>query len=97
MGTQGGPGNEPKKPEAGIPMYDLPTNAQRTLIVALTVAMQAAMKLVIWPAQLQPKGGSSESRVEALVEQLVREVKDMNAEGIAEADEIAGKDTLQSV
>jgi hypothetical protein len=93
MGSQGGPGNEPKKPEGGIPI-SLSVGGNQIFAVAAVIAMQVCMKMIVWPDRFKIDQTDARARLEALIKELLREIKNMPTEGTADADELAGKETM---
>lgn len=94
---QGGPGNEPKKPETSLFVQPFGP-ADSIAFAAAVVAMQRCMQMIVFPERFDGIHGLPEEeltdrrrRIEALVQQLLGEVKNMPAEGAPEATEIAGK------
>jgi len=103
-GRQGGPGNEPKKPDAAFFNKGLGPEDPIAL-VATIIALQRCMRIVVFPEQFPEielvasniDFADKRRRLKALVEELFREIKNMPTEGFTEAIETVGKQIVLAV
>jgi hypothetical protein len=95
---QGGPGNKPKKPDAT--MFQKRAGLEDAVaFVAAIIALQRCMQIVVFPERFPQielaagdvDFGAKRRRLKALIEELLREIKNMPTEGATEVLETAGK------
>ena len=92
MGTQGGPGNEAWKPELQI---DLALSPYATVVMGMTFLMttQLLMKFALWPDRIEDHAPGTRGRFEFLLQEILREIKNMPTQGMTESEEAIGKRT----
>ena len=92
MGTQGGPGNEARKPELQI---DVALSPYATVVMGMTFLMttQLLMKFALWPDRIEDHAPGTRGRFEFLLQEILREIKNMPTQGMTESEEAIGKRT----
>lgn len=92
MSQQGGPGNEKKPPEQQV-FINQSVNADRIMAVCFLMATQRLLRLGVWPALMKPDSPSPADKLEFLLQEIRREIKNMPAQGAPEIDEATAKKT----
>jgi hypothetical protein len=89
-GKQGGPGNEPKPPEAVI---DVALSESATVVMGMAFLMttQLLMRFALWPDRIKDQSPGTRGRFEFLLQEILREIKNMPTQGMSESDEATGK------
>src|SRR5215471_2873257 len=92
MGTQGGPGNEARKPELQI---DVALSPYATVVMGMTFLMttQLLMRFALWPDRIKDHAPGTRDRFEFLLQEILREIKNMPTQGMTESHEATGKRT----
>ena len=91
-GKQGGPGNEPKPPKSVI---DIAQSQNATIVMGLSFLMttQLLMKFALWPDRIEDHAPGTRGRFEFLLQEILREIKNMPTQGMTESEEAIGKRT----
>ena len=91
-GKQGGPGNEPKPPKSVI---DIAQSPNATIVMGLSFLMttQLLMKFALWPDRIEDHAPGTHGRFEFLLQEILREIKNMPTQGMTESEEVIGKRT----
>lgn len=92
MNTHGGPGNEPEEPGRTVSISQS-VNADRIMAICFLVAAQKLLRFAVAPDSIKSDSPTARSRLEFLAKEILREVKNMPAQGASEADELAAKNT----
>ena len=89
---QGGPGNEPKPPKSVI---DIAQSQNATIVMGLSFLMttQLLMKFALWPDRIEAHAPGTRGRFEFLLQEILREIKNMPTQGMTESEEAIGKRT----
>jgi hypothetical protein len=90
VGKQGGPGNEPKPPESVI---DVALSESATVVMGMAFLMttQLLMRFALWPGRIEDHAPGTRGRFEFLLQEMLREIKNMPTQGMSESDEATGK------
>jgi hypothetical protein len=91
-GNEGGPGNEPREPEQQI---DVALSPCATVVMGMTFLMttQLLMRFALWPDRIKDHAPGTHGRFEFLLEEILREIKNMPTQGMTEREEAIGKRT----
>ena len=91
-GKQGGPGNEPQAPGSQINIHQS-LYATITTSMSLLMATQLLMRFALWPDRIKDHAPGTHDRLEFLLQEVLREIKNMLAKGIPKGEEATGKRT----
>jgi hypothetical protein len=89
---QGGPGNEPQAPGSQM-NFNQSHYATMTTATAFVMTTQLLLKFALWPDRIKDHAPGTRDRFEFLLQEILREIKNMPAQGIPESEEVAGKQT----
>lgn len=92
--NQGGPGNEPKPVGDGSAINISQSNTANIMTCgSLLMALQVVFKFAVFPDRMKLDAPAPASRLEFLLEEALREIKNTPAAGCSEVDEADGKRT----
>jgi hypothetical protein len=89
---QGGPGNEPKLRKSVI---NVAQSQNATIVMGLSFLMttQLLMRFALWPERIEDHAPGRRGRFEFLLQEILREIKNMPTQGMTESEEAIGKRT----